>query len=90
MYNDKSHLTKEGLQIILNLRASLNNGLRYELAQAFSLIVPVPRALVSKQIDNHWIAGFISGDGTFKMNYRVSRGGYPPPHKAGYQISLVF
>lgn len=63
MYNDKSHLTKEGLQTILNLRASLNNGLRYELAQAFPLTVPVPRALVSeaKQIDNYWIAGFVSG-----------------------------
>lgn len=87
MYNDKSHLTKEGLHIILNLRASLNNGLRYELALAFPLTVAVPRALVSeaKQIDCHRIAGFVSGDGTLKINYRVSK-----THKAGYQISRVF
>lgn len=46
MYNDKSHLSIEGLQRIVNLRASLNNGLSSVLSVAFPFSVAVPRPIV--------------------------------------------
>jgi hypothetical protein len=42
------HLTVEGLQTILNLRASLNLGLSEALKAAFPNTIPVARSLVLK------------------------------------------
>jgi len=45
----KEHLTKEGLQQIINLRASMNLGLSNELEAAFPNTTPVARPEVKKQ-----------------------------------------
>ena len=42
----KEHLTIEGLQKIVAIRASLNLGLSDELKVAFTNIIPVSRSLV--------------------------------------------
>lgn len=46
MFNEKGHLSIEGLQIIINLRASLNNGLSSELSISFPFTVVVLRPSV--------------------------------------------
>jgi hypothetical protein len=44
--NNKEHLTKEGLQNLVNLRATLNLGLSSELALAYPNTKPVSRPVV--------------------------------------------
>ena len=44
----KEHLTEDGLQALLNLRASLNLGLS-EVLKAFPQTIPVVRPIISKQ-----------------------------------------
>jgi hypothetical protein len=47
--NAKEHLTSEGLQKIVNIKASMNKGLSKELAEAFPNTVCLPRPLVEGQ-----------------------------------------
>lgn len=63
--NRKEHLTHDGLNKIVNHRASINNGLSDKLKAAFPDTNPVPRPLVVDQEikDPHWLAGFTSGEG---------------------------
>lgn len=58
----KEHLTLQGLQKIVNIRATLNFGLSKELQLMFPETVPVPRPLRETCIIPHpqWIAGFTS------------------------------
>jgi hypothetical protein len=42
----REHLTVEGLQAIVNIRATLNKGLTLILKEAFPNSVPVPRPMV--------------------------------------------
>jgi hypothetical protein len=50
MLSRKEHLTKEGLQQIVNLRASINNGLSPpQLKAAFPDVEPVARPLATDQ-----------------------------------------
>jgi len=85
--NCKAHLTKEGLQEIVNLRAFLNKGLPLELNKAFPETIPVPRPLVNDQEikEPYWLAGFTSGDGCFMVKVSKSR-----LYKAGGQVSLLY
>jgi len=43
---NRSHITEEGLQKIISLKASMNKGLSCSLKAAFPNVVPVPRPLV--------------------------------------------
>ena len=55
------HLTKEGLQKIINIRASLNKGLTTTLIEAFHNTINFPRQQVplkNAKLNPHWIAGF--------------------------------
>jgi hypothetical protein len=63
----KEHLTQDGLNKIVAIKSSLNNGLSESLNTAFPDIVPVNRPVVLNQEirDLNWIAGFTSGDGCF-------------------------
>ena len=47
--NRKEHLTSEGLQKIVNIKASLNLGLSVKLRAAFPNTIPVARPLVIDQ-----------------------------------------
>ena len=67
MMNNGEHLTIEGLEKIINIRASINKGLSPLLKEAFPNFVPVPRPLVGdKNIPSpQWVSGFTSGEGCF-------------------------
>ena len=67
MMDRGEHLRVEGLQAIINIRATLNRGLTPGLKEAFPLTTPVPRLLVENSSVPHpeWIAGFTSGEGCF-------------------------
>jgi LAGLIDADG endonuclease len=69
MYNKKSHLTKEGLQEIINIRASLNLGLSDLLKINFIKTNPVERPIINttKIPDPNWVTGFINGKSNFNI-----------------------
>ncbi len=82
------HLTVEGLQKIINIRASVNKGLSPLLKQAFPNSIAIPRSLLSiakTKLHPQWVAGFTSGDGCFKVSIRESK-----LHKAGSRVALLF
>lgn len=84
----KEHLTAEGLQKIVNIRASLNKGLSYLLLEAFPNTVALARPLLpplSAKLDPEWVAGFTSGDGCFKVSIREYKS-----HKTVSRVALLF
>ena len=66
----KEHTTLEGLQKIINIRATLNFGLPKELQLMFPETIPVSRPLRETCVIPHsgWIAGFTSGKGNFSVS----------------------
>lgn len=87
LLKDKKHLTKEGLDKLIAIKASLNLGLSNELKTAFPKVVPVSRPIVSNQNipDPNWIAGFTSAEGCFIVNIKQSK-----TNSLGYQTILRF
>lgn len=62
------HKDLEGLQLILNNRASLNWGLTDTLKLAFPLTSPLSRVQVENKLENllpEWLTGFCSGESNF-------------------------
>jgi len=86
--NNKEHLTYIGIQKIIDIRASLNLGLSKELKVAFPNTIPVARPLVvSQEITSpQWVAGFVSGEGTFYVATSQSS----VLHKEGLNVRLRF
>ena len=89
LMEQKEHLTMEGLEKIVAIKASLNNGLsvRSELKAAFPKILPVtrPSVLDYNIQDPHWFAGFTSGEGCFSINICQSSS-----YLSGFQVQLFF
>jgi hypothetical protein len=83
------HTTLNGIQKIVNIRASLNRGLTESLLLAFSDTTPVIRPIVGevdpKSLDPSWVAGFVSGEGNFLIGISKS-----PASKSGYHCYLRF
>ena len=65
----KEHLTEIGLLNILSLKNSLNLGLSEHLKSAFPNILKIKRSThtFTGIPDPFWVAGFISGDGSFNV-----------------------
>lgn len=89
LVKNKDHLTDKGLNRILVLKASLNNGLPENLKKAFPNITPEAKpSLTSDQlpttIDPNWIVGLTSGEGCFFINT------YKSASKLGQSVQLVF
>jgi hypothetical protein len=84
--NRGEHLTIEGLQKIVAIKASMNRGLSDKLKQAFPNIIPVTRPLVLDQVvtNPYWLAGFTSGEGCFMVKIFKSL------TKVGEAIKLEF
>lgn len=80
------HLQKDGLQTIVNIRASLNLGLSEVLKEAFPDTIPVTRSIKSSQeIPNpEWVAGFTTGEGCFFVKITKGR------NRVGIGAQIVF
>ena len=68
LMKDKKHLTLDGLQEIVNIRASMNKGLSENslLAPKFKINpVIIPKVDWPKEINPNWIVGFVYGEGCF-------------------------
>lgn len=87
LINQKIHLTSEGLNQIVNIRAAMNLGLTETLKREFPAYIPVVRPLIQDQKinDPYWLAGFTSGEGCFMIKI-----GKSVSHKSGYRILLEF
>nr|ATI20347.1 LAGLIDADG endonuclease [Juglanconis sp.] len=83
----KEHLTLEGLEKIVAIKASMNLGLSKKLQEAFPNINQKNRLLVhTPKIPNpFWIAGFTSGEGCFFFNI-----GKDSKMKLGYRVRVGF
>ena len=81
------HLTEEGLQQIINLRASINLGLSDLHKSKFPNYNPVARPIINSTVilDPNWITGFASGEGCFILSISKSN-----KNKTGYAIQLIF
>lgn len=86
---NKEHNTLEGLQEIVNYRASLNLGLTKELKEAFPLTIPIKRPEIEnnvnyKNLSPNWVAGFSTGESNFFIPIQKSK------NKSGLSVSLRF
>jgi hypothetical protein len=83
------HLTKDGLQQIVNLKASMNLGISDMIKAEFGKnIKPVKRPIINTTKittpEPFWIAGFTSGEGNYDAMIRKY------PNKIGFRVSLKF
>ena len=83
----KKHRGKKGFQFLVNLKASMNWGLKENSLSSFPLTNAVVRPLVSftLPIDPHWLAGFVTGDGSFTYRLAVQAS-----LKQGVRVRLRF
>jgi hypothetical protein len=72
---EKEHLTKKGVEEIINIRATMNIGLTLALKEAFPNSVPVQRPfaeavgnLINYKPTADWMSGFSSGEGCFSIS----------------------
>jgi hypothetical protein len=85
--SQKDHLTFEGLQEIINIKASSNLGLSDLLKYNFINTKPVDRPLIIKNKipDPNWLSGFVSAEGNFFVHIKKSK-----TIKIGHSVSLRF
>ncbi len=83
----KNHLTLQGLQEIINLKCSLNLGLKENLKIYFPNTKAFPRPVVAfKGIPNgYWLSAFAEGEACFFIRIYKS-----PKSKLGYAVQPVF
>lgn len=83
---EKEHLTQEGLEKIVAIKASLNKGLSDDLKTAFPNITPIPKPVLNLESIKHpnWLAGFVSGEGCFLISI------YKAKTNSGEAVKLIF
>ncbi len=82
---EKEHSTFEGIQKIVNLKASINLGLSNELKEAFPETIPVEREVKNiTVIPQEWMTGFSTGESNFFITIQNSK------TKSGIAASLRF
>jgi hypothetical protein len=86
------HLTDKGLLNIVGLKSALNLGLSEKLKAAFLNFLPVTRPVFNiKNIpDPFWVAGFISGDGSFYFSIRSRVNPTSTTGNIKRSVSLIF
>jgi hypothetical protein len=99
LIKNKEHLTKEGLNKLISIRASMNKGLTGELKAGFPGTTPINKPNMETNLirdpslrDPHyhdnvgqWFVGFTSGEGCFSVIINKSQS-----VKTGYQVQLRF
>jgi len=85
--NNNGHLTLDGLYQIINIKASMNFGLKNIIKKEFSQFTPVERQIIcTNSIPNpNWLSGFTTGEGNFQVWIAESKS-----NKVGYQVQLMF
>lgn len=72
LINKNHHLTAEGLQQIVNIKASMNfENLSEKLWASFPETKPITkpvRNIKDREIDPEWLSGFVDGEGCFTIN----------------------
>ena len=82
---EKEHNTLEGVQKIVNIKASINLGLSNELKEAFPETIPVEKEEKNiSVIPQEWMAGFSTGESNFFITIQNSK------TKSGIAVSLRF
>jgi len=87
LVNNKAHLILEGLEKIVNIKASMNLGLSDMLISEFPEYVPVERPVISNDniiLNPYWISGFVSAEGNFDVRIPYTNS------KLGYRVQLRF
>ena len=86
LVNNKAHLTVEGLNQIVNIKASMNLGLSNMLKSEFDGYTPVERPVIDYNVilDPNWISGFVSAEGNFDVRIPSTNS------KLGYRVQLRF
>lgn len=87
LVNDKAHLTVEGLNQIINIKASMNLGLSDMLKLEFPEYTPVERPVINNNnvlLDPNWISGFVSAEGNFDVRMPSTNS------KLGTRVQLRF
>ena len=81
-----AHLTIDGLQQIINIKASMNLGISETVRSEFSEINPVKREIIQTTNipDSNWVSGFVSAEGNFDVGIKKSK------NIVGYQVYLRF
>lgn len=87
LFNNKAHLTVEGLNQLINIKASMNLGLSNALKSEFTGYAPVKRPIIKYNIvilNPYWISWFISAEGNFYVRIPSTNS------KLGYRVQLRF
>lgn len=87
LVNNKAHLTIEGLNQIVNIKASMNLGLSDMLKSEFVGYTPVERPVINYDniiLDPYRISGFVSAEGNFDVRIPSTNS------KLGYRVQLRF
>jgi LAGLIDADG endonuclease/Cytochrome c oxidase subunit III len=86
LLNRKEQSTIEGIQKIINIRASMNKGLSEELDRAFPNTSPKARPAVNWDKIPHpdWLVGFIDGEGCYLVSIKKAK------TSSGFQVKLSF
>jgi hypothetical protein len=100
LIKSKEHLSVKGLNKVLACKASMNRGLSKFLIESFPGIIPVDRVQFQVSnipdptppgldlplwVDPNWMAGFISGEGSFYVVLSKHKS-----YKTGYSVLLNF
>lgn len=87
LISNDAHLTLDGLNKIVAIKAKLNLGLSDKLKIAFPVLPSVFKPLFfDLEIPNpYWVAGFTSGEGSFYVKISESSS-----TKSGNQVQLIF
>ena len=83
LINNKSYLSIEGLNQIINIKASMNLGLSDLLKSEFNSYKPVERPFINTETADNWIAGFVSGEGN--LDVKITQ---QSSNKIGYRVQL--
>lgn len=87
LIKNKEHMSLEGMQKIINIKASLNTGNSDELRAIFPETKPVARPVIKYTgiPDPYWLTGFTEADGCFYISTYDS-----PKSKLGRSVQLVY
>ena len=89
LMENKAHLTIEGINQIINIKAAMNLGLSELLKSEFKDFILTPlweRPIILTEIipDPYWITGFVDGEGTFDIKI------YSSKTNVGFAVQLRF